>query len=158
MPKPCQIAVEGSRVKLFQSSHGGPEGREGVLFVLVPVLKNLLDKNAFDAERLMAELTVAFGTSRQAYDLKRVQHKRSSTKTFMIQYFQKVSTATQSLSCTWRPSISWAYVVRASGTVEVYSADGGQEFVEELSAFNTLFADRVVIPEAISAPQGLVVN
>lgn len=161
----AQIAVLGSDIKIYLSDNGEPEGKDGVLFTLVPVVHEHVQKHLFKPDLLLAELAIAFGCGSQAYELKKIDHRKSTTKDFMVQYFQRKSTLAIELGTNWRESeVEFVYLVRGTGcvhgagTVEVYPRECHQQLLDDLSAFNPLFAQRVVIPDSPTASKCTVLN
>lgn len=143
----CQIAVEGSPIKLLRDVDGAPDGPRGVLYALVPLVHNYFNRSdSYDAGRLMADLTEGMARSKQAFVLNRAEHKSSSTMEFIVETFQRKTMVRQTLTTALRQA-AWYYIVRATEHIEVYEGNSYRDFPSDIGLVDLSRAERVVVPE-----------
>lgn len=80
----CHVLVEGSSALIYRHSDGYPFGRNGVLSVLVPLVKDFMSNRGYDPEYLSAhiltELVMDFRYCRERFyaRMKRAGHGESN--------------------------------------------------------------------------------
>ncbi len=114
----CQIAIEGSPIKLYKHSDGYPEG---VLPTLLPFVKDFFTRRGDQPDYFLARLTMTFGLE----DLK--EHEASRARVLKSQGakavkdygYDKPNLLGFGLDAEWHGDIEYRYLVDALGTTVV---------------------------------------